>query len=167
MEKMSDNIEKFIELLCVILMAILAITVIFGVITRNIDLPIVWLGELATFCCIWVTFLGMSLAYRKRLFSNVDIITHAFKERGNAILAVIWDVIGLLFLVIVLVSSKSFISYLLMSGHKSGELRIPFYLVYSGPIAGYLFTAYYVVVSLTENIINLIEKGKSLKEITK
>ena len=164
LEELSNTIEKIIEFLTVILLAILSFTVIFGVLTRNINIPIVWLGELGTFCCIWVTFLGMALAYRKKLFANVDLITHVLNERMKTYLAILWDVIGFVFLTLVLISSKSFIVYLFESGHKSGELRLSFWIVYIGPILGYIATAYYVLVSMIEQIINLKELPKTANE---
>lgn len=59
-------IDAVVEAGAAALMACIAVLVICGVFYRYVLVdPIVWTEEVARLCLVWVTFLGMYLAYRR------------------------------------------------------------------------------------------------------
>ena len=144
--------EKIIKILLTIAMTIVFVTVVFGVLSRNIQTPIVWLNELGTFACIWAVFLGMALAYRYRQFPNVDIWHSHISVRTRRYLEIFYDALALMFITAVLVSSRVFLGHLKSTGQISPELRLPMVYAYLGPVIGYIFTAIMCLTSLLERL---------------
>lgn len=153
MDRISSRIEKFISVLLFICISVLFLTVVFVVITRNINVPVVWLGELGTFSCIWAIYLGMALAYKKDMFPNVDILPAKITARIGSGLSIIYDILILFFLAAVLWSSRLFLSHLFSSGQISPELRVPMFYAYLGPVVGYICTVFFCLVSLAKKIL--------------
>lgn len=156
-QKIAKYVEKTLNLGSNILMVVLALAVIVGVFTRNINLPIVWLGELGIFSSIWITFFGMALAYRHKMFPNVNFLSLFLPEKADHWLSVIWDVFTIIFVGIVLWSARDFMIYLADSGHVSSEMRIPIIYVYIGPVIGFICTLFF-------GILNMLEKISECKE---
>ncbi|NQT60397.1 MAG: TRAP transporter small permease subunit [Bacteroidetes bacterium] len=148
MKKISDFIERIIKVVLAVTIATLFITVVLSVTTRNFNFPVVWLGELGTFSCIWAIFMGMALAYRQDLFPSVDIFHSLISTKTRSVLSVVYDVLILFFLFAVLWSSRIFLAHLQNSGQISPELRLPMIYAYLGPVLGYIFTAFFCLTSL-------------------
>ena len=45
--------EKILNIFIGIFVGILGLSVFIGVLGRNINIPVVWLDEVSTYCCIW------------------------------------------------------------------------------------------------------------------
>ena len=54
--------ERFLEWICIVLMAALAAEVVAGVVFRYSGHSLVWYDEVATILLAWVTFYGAALA---------------------------------------------------------------------------------------------------------
>jgi len=152
MQKTADFFEQIINVLLVAAITTLFLTVVFSVLTRNINVPVVWLGELGTFSCIWAIYLGMALAYRKDQFPNVDLLHSILPEKVRQYLPIIYNVLIQVFLLGVLWSSRVFLAHLLKSGQTSAELRLPMFYAYLGPVIGYIFTSFFCFTDLLVKI---------------
>ena len=72
--------EKILNIFIGIFVGVLGLSVFIGVLGRNINIPVVWLDEVSTYCCIWATFFGFAVASRHGMLSNVDAFIHGYSE---------------------------------------------------------------------------------------
>jgi TRAP-type C4-dicarboxylate transport system permease small subunit len=151
--------------MCFIFVGILAVTVITGVLFRNIGVPVVWLGELGTFSTIWVTFLGIGLAYRHKMHPNVDLVTHLIKPEQKIYFEMFWDVIAAVIALMIIISAISFMEYLKLNGHTSGELGWQFFYVYIIPYIGIASVVLFAIESFWDSLEALfVRKSTKRKE---
>ncbi len=66
--------ERFLEWICIVLMAALAAEVVAGVVFRYSGHSLVWYDEVATILLAWVTFYGAALAVLKHAHMGVPEI---------------------------------------------------------------------------------------------
>lgn len=160
LDRFASKLEKPLEICVSIFLAVISIAIFILVFGRNVNIPVVWLGELSTYCAIWTTFFGFALAYRYDMFANIDIITRFVSPERKKVLELVWNVFAILFMVIVAWSSKDFILHVFKSGTKSPEMRAPLYIIYLGPIISYLITTFFGVVKLLKQLsgLNLISQ---------
>ena len=144
--------EKILNIFIGIFGGVLGLSVFIGVLGRNINIPVVWLDEVSTYCCIWATFFGFAVASRHGMLSNVDAFIHGFSERAKAYMSIFWIIFGCFFMGIVLWSGKDYIAYAYNAGTLSAQLRIPLFYVYLGPMIGYLFAIYFGIVNIVNKI---------------
>lgn len=156
--KVSNGLEKVIEFFTCIFLVVVAVTVAAGVVGRNMNIPVVWLGELGTYSCMWATFFGMSLGYKHGLFANVDFLTQRCSPFIKELFKIFWQIFAMVFLGVVLWSSRDYISFVMKAGTMSPEMRIPLYLVYLGPILGYIFTLIFAFEITLNSIVAMISR---------
>ena len=152
MNRLGDLMEKFRNAVAVVLLAIIAIAVVILVLGREINIPVVWLDEISTYSVIWVIFIGLALGYKNGMFPKVDIICNITPKSWKRYLDIFWDLVALVILALVLWSGKDYILQTYKSKTTSAQLRMPLYIVYMGPILGYLFTLYFTVCNILTNI---------------
>ena len=155
----ADLLEKFINFCCCVFISGIALSVVTQVIFREINIPIVWLGELGVYCLIWAVFFGLAIGYRNGLFAQVDIICHLVPKSWIKYLELLWDVIGLVIMGIILWSSREYIAHVARSGTLSPELSLPLWAVYLGPVFGYIFTSFFTFVNICERVARLKAGG--------
>ena len=144
--------EKILNIFIGIFVGVLGLSVFIGVLGRNINIPVVWLDEVSTYCCIWATFFGFAVASRHGMLSNEDAFIHGFSERAKAYMSIFWIIFGCFFMGIILWSGKDYIAYAYNAGTLSAQLRIPLFYVYLGPMIGYLFAIYFGIVNIVNKI---------------
>lgn len=153
LNKIGDGLEKGINVFACISLVTIAISVVIQVLFRYVNIPVVWLGELSVFAVIWTVFFGLAVGYRHGMLAQVDIICHLIPNRFRKILGIIWELTGLAIMLAILVSSRHYISHVYARKILSPELRWPLYLVYMGPVLGYIFTAYFTLVNILAKFI--------------
>ena len=74
LNQLAAVFEKILNIFIGIFVGVLGLSVFIGVLGRNINIPVVWLDEVSTYCCIWATFFGccpmwmhLSMAFLKGL----------------------------------------------------------------------------------------------------
>ena len=155
MNRVADMMEKFLNLCAILLLAVISIAVIILVLGREVNIPVVWLDEISTYSVVWVIFVGLALGYKHGMFPRVDIICNFTPKSWKPYYDVFWDVIALAFLLIVLWSGKDYIIQAFNSKTTSAQLRLPLYIVYMGPMIGYLFTLYFTICNIVTNLAGL------------
>jgi TRAP-type C4-dicarboxylate transport system permease small subunit len=148
LNRVGDKIEKCINFFACIFLVIVAVSVIIQVLCRQINIPVVWLGELSVFGVIWTVFLGLAVGYRHGMLAKVDLICHLLPEKARKVLGILWDITGLALMLLILISSRHYIFHIWNRKMFSPELRWPLYLVYLGPVLGYVFASYFSVVNI-------------------
>jgi TRAP-type C4-dicarboxylate transport system permease small subunit len=151
----ADIIEKVINFFICVFIGLIAMAVVVGVFGRMGNIPVVWLGELSTYSTIWAAFFGLATGYRNGLFARVDIITHIIPSYLRH-LEIVWDILSVIIMGIIVWSCRDYIAYVARSGTESPELNLPLYLVYMGPVLGYIFTSIFCL----ENVCNKLAQLK-------
>jgi TRAP-type C4-dicarboxylate transport system permease small subunit len=92
--------ERFLEWICIVLMAALAAEVTAGVVFRYAGHSLVWYDEVATILLAWVTFYGSALAVLKHAHMGVPEIVRMLPPRGRVVAAAVAQVCTLAFFVL-------------------------------------------------------------------
>jgi TRAP-type C4-dicarboxylate transport system permease small subunit len=80
--------ERFLEWICIAIMATLAVEVTAGVVFRYSGHSLVWYDEVATILLVWVTFYGSALAVLKHAHMGVPEIVRML-PRGPRVAATV------------------------------------------------------------------------------
>ena len=89
--------ERFLEWICIVLMAALAAEVTAGVIFRYSGRSLVWYDAVATILLAWVTLYGSALAVLKHANMGVPEIVRMLPPRGRVAAAVVAQLCTLAF----------------------------------------------------------------------
>lgn len=103
MQALKKILDRFLAVACVVLFAVLVITVVWQVFSRQVlNSPSAWTSELAQYLFVWLGLFGAALVFAERGHIAVDFLVRKFSEkaeRATAILvqAVIAAFAGLIF----------------------------------------------------------------------
>ena len=92
--------ERFLEWICIALMAALAAEVTAGVVFRYSGHSLVWYDEVATILLAWVTFYGSALAVLKHAHMGVPEVVGMLPPRARVAAAVVAQLCTLAFFVL-------------------------------------------------------------------
>lgn len=107
--KIIVALNKVIEYLVVVVLAILAFVVLGQIITRSLEISVPWLEEIARYSMIWVAFLGGAVACRRRTLIKVDVVYEIVSKKVAHILLCVVDVISIAFLCVALYSCYKYL----------------------------------------------------------
>jgi TRAP-type transport system small permease protein len=139
--------------------AVAIFVVMFGVVILQIALryvfnhPLVWTDELAQYLFVWTSFLGWTMATRKRIHIGISVVADRLPAKGRRVLHALWCVATLVFAAILLAVG-------VMITRRNADVQMvsldfafwPVYIVV--PIAA-LFLVVYAVRDLTD----IVRKG--------
>lgn len=92
--------ERFLEWICIALMAALAVEVTAGVVFRYSGHSLVWYDEVATILLAWVTFYGSALAVLKHAHMGVPEIVRMLPSGPRVAVAVLAQLCTMAFFVL-------------------------------------------------------------------
>ncbi len=92
--------ERFLEWVCIALMAALAAEVVTGVVFRYAGHSLVWYDEVATILLAWVTFYGAALAVLKHAHMGVPEIVRMLPPGPRVVAAVVAQLCTMAFFVL-------------------------------------------------------------------
>ncbi|MEX2163725.1 MAG: TRAP transporter small permease [Sulfuricaulis sp.] len=92
--------ERFLEWICIALMAALAAEVVAGVVFRYSGHSLVWYDEVATILLAWVTFYGAALAVLKHAHMGVPEVVRMLPRGPRVAAAVVAQLCTLAFFVL-------------------------------------------------------------------
>ena len=158
---MIDHIYKWSKKLLAISVAIMAVVIIFQVISRNIfDYTLVWAEELAKYMLVWSTFIGASVAVRDREMAALDLLDNMLKGKWVAWHRIILQLLSIFFLVFLAFYGTKLSFEPGVYRQVSPAMRIPVYYLYmSIPISAVLMIIYMI-----EDIWKTIRKTSRRKE---
>ena len=142
---MRAIIDKFLERLLVLIMAVMLIAVIWQVISRYLlGAPSTLTDEIASFSLIWLGLFGAAYATGKDLHLSIDLIPVRIVRRSPVVFAAIvtFAVVAFAFFVMVIGGLRlCWITYTL--AQKSAALEIPLTYIYLAiPVSGLLIVFY-------------------------
>jgi TRAP-type C4-dicarboxylate transport system permease small subunit len=140
-------------------LAVVLFLLMFGVIVLQITLryvfnhPLVWTDELAQYLFVWISFLGWTMATRKRIHIGINVVADRLPPLARRALHALWCVATIAFAVILLVVG-AIITY------RNGDVRMvsldfAFWPVYLAvPVA-----ALFLVVYAVRDLIEIVRRG--------
>lgn len=153
-------LDKFLEVLLMISVAVLVADVLWQVFTRFVmGKPSSWTEELATFLLIWVSLLGAAVALGRGAHLGIDYFTHKLPERNRIQTELfVFAVVSLFSFLVMVGGGISLVMHTLALEQISVALHIPMGYVYLAiPISG-AFLVLYGTIGFFERITQL-KKG--------
>src|SRR5260221_261622 len=104
MRAVLSRAERLFDALAVVLF-----TLMFGVIVTQIVLryvfnaPLVWTDELAAYLFVWVSFMGWTMATRKRIHIGIGVVADRLPAPMRRALHALWCALQVAFALILLV----------------------------------------------------------------
>ncbi len=100
LQSLRRGYERFLEWICIALMAALAVEVTAGVVFRYSGHSLVWYDEVATILLAWVTFYGAALAVLKHAHMGVPEVVRMLPPGPRVAAAVVAQLCTLAFFVL-------------------------------------------------------------------
>ena len=149
--------EHFEEYILVFLSAFTVVIIFLQVVMRYVfGNSLTWSEEMARYMFIWLIYIGVSYAVKKKRHLGVDAITMLFKEKGKLVIALIAN---FSFLIFAIVMTYFGLDIVLRVTRESAALQIPLSWVYVAPVVGMTLTS----IRLIQNMIIEVKQLKELK----
>ena len=131
----------------------------FGVIVVQIALryvfnhPLVWTDEAAQYCFVWVSFLGWTMAARRRMHIGINLVVDRLPAAARRALHLLWCAAGAAFALVLIVVG-------VIIAWRNGDVRMvsidfAFWPVYLAVPVAALFLAAYAV----RDLVHIVRKG--------
>lgn len=111
-----------------------------------------WSIELATYCFIWLIFIGISYAMKVGRHIKIDILYLKLTEKSKSIIDLIVSIILLLFLSFIMIRGLLVTITIFSLNTSSPALQIPVWTVYAALPCGIGMTIVRVFQALIANI---------------
>ncbi len=148
-QSLSNWISQVEKILAVILMFALAIIVALSVAFRYFfNAPLSWSGEVAVFLLIWISFIGGSLGLKNKSQAAVTLLIDYCTPRVKMWIAVFSQIFIIIFLVLILKYTYTWILSDGVAFQKSTAILLPMWIPYSAVPIGLTFACIHVVAQL-------------------
>lgn len=139
------GLDRVLATICVLLFALLVLTVGWQVFTRQVlGEPSTWSEELAKYVFVWLGMFGAALVFSERGHFAVDFVVRKFSQRAQRVVAVLVQVAIIVFAILILVWGGARITGLAW-GQSLSSLPAHLGVVYLVlPISGVIITFYAV-----------------------
>ncbi|MFG6496469.1 TRAP transporter small permease [Fictibacillus sp. UD] len=148
-QSLSNGICQVEKFLAAILMFALAVIVAVSVAFRYfLNAPLSWSGEVAVFLLIWISFIGGSLGLKYRSQAAVTLLLDYYPQRVKMWIAVFSQVFIIIFLVLILSYTYTWILSDGVAFQKSTAILLPMWIPYSAVPIGLTFACVHVLAQL-------------------
>jgi len=97
--------EKALDAIAVVLFAAMFGVIIMQIVLRYVfNHPLVWTDELAQYLFVWISFLGWTMATRKRIHIGIGVVIDRLPAGLRRVLHALWCVAAVAFALILLVA---------------------------------------------------------------
>jgi TRAP-type C4-dicarboxylate transport system permease small subunit len=150
LEKLSRTINNWIEPLLFGLGFSMSIIVAVQVFCRYVlNHSLFWSEELARYLLVWLTFLGASVAYRRKVHPGIDIVSARMSDSIQTIFAIFVHLASIILFGIMIFFGVKF-AYLVRL-QISPALYLPKWIVFSIiPLSGLILMVHSLAFLLTE-----------------
>lgn len=137
--RLSDSINGIVEKFVGVLGILMAIVMGSQVIARYVfNHSLFWSEEVGRIVLVWLTFLGSTIAYKRKLHVGIDFLVRKLSPRGRRVCFVITIGVSFIFFATLVILGIKFLS--VASMYKTAALGIPGTFTYSIiPISGVIF----------------------------
>ncbi len=133
---LDDNLEETILILLLIAMAcIMGLQIFCGYVLNN---SLSWSEELTQYLFVWATFLSISYCVKKRVSIKIEQFISILPERGKTGLRLFRHTTTLIFCVIMLPYSLTYVMQAVEFQSTSAAMGIPMYYIQSAPLVGFI-----------------------------
>ncbi|WPP51229.1 TRAP transporter small permease [Catalinimonas niigatensis] len=148
--KFKPTLDKILETILVIIMAIMVINVLWQVGSRYImQSPSSFTDELARYLLIWLSILGASYVTGKKMHLSIDLLAQKISPEKRKPLNTLVYVVVALFALLAMVIGGSRLVYIVASlGQTSPALEIPLSYVYIVLPIGGVIIIYYSILNM-------------------
>lgn len=142
----NDTVEKLLGILG-LAMAVIVIAQVFSRYVLNHSL--FWSEEMARYLLIWLTFLGASCGYYRKVHPGIDLFSTTFGEPLRKSLALAVHLVSLCFFCVMVYHGSAFAYF--VRHQISAALALPKWIVFTViPLSGALFILHGLVFLLAE-----------------
>ncbi len=165
MKKFTKIIDKAVETLLILLMAVITLDVIWQVFTRFIlNSPSSYTEELAGFLLIWIGILGSAYAYKTKAHLGIDILQSKLGSLKKQILqAAVHCLVSVFAFCVMVVGGLRLVKFALELNQISSALGIKMGYVYIViPLSGMLIIYYSACFII--DLIKGLDNNKSVRQ---
>ena len=170
MEKFRTALNKALELLAGLSMAVMVILTTYQVIARYIfNSPSTWSEELVGYLFGWSTLFGATIVSGERGHMNIPILVDRFQPGMRKAFHILWEVVAFVFSATILVFGGWQVSNLAM-GQQTSSLGVAVGVFYwAMPICGVVILLYSVlnIVGIAQGTISLEVADEAAEAIAK
>ncbi|MFV0503151.1 MAG: TRAP transporter small permease [Lachnospirales bacterium] len=158
MKNLREILDKTVEWIGVILLAIMVLTVLWQVFTRTVlNNPNTITEEFVRFSLVWLSLLASAYVVGKQAHLNVSLLSDTLSGKNKFKLEIVIQVLFLLFSLIVMIFG-GLKGVSITMGQISPSLGLPMGYVYLAvPVSGVIMLVYSVM-----NLIDRIKEEKGL-----
>ncbi|MFP4090773.1 MAG: TRAP transporter small permease [Cyclobacteriaceae bacterium] len=148
--KFKLMLDKLLERVLVIIMAVMVINVLWQVTSRFVlSSPSSFTDELARYLLIWLSILGASYVTGKKMHLSIDLLPQSLSPAGRKKLnALIYFIVALFALVVMVVGGSRLVYIVSSLGQTSAALEIPLWVVYLMLPLGGVIIIYYSIMNM-------------------
>lgn len=129
-------VERSLALLGITMAGVVILQVIFRYALNN---SLFWSEELARYILVWITFLGASCAYYRKVHPGIDLLTNRLNQKTKFVLEIGVHAISLCLFGVMIYQGTLF-SYFVRT-QISPAMAIPKWIIFSViPLSGLLFS---------------------------
>lgn len=145
LEKLKSSIDFFLKWVLVVIMAVMAINVLWQVFSRFVlQSPSSFTEELARYMLVWVGILGSSYVAGQKMHLAIDLLPSKLTGKPKAYLEIFIELCIFIFaLVVMVIGGMRLVSITLLLNQISAALQVKLGYVYSViPLSGILMMFY-------------------------
>lgn len=163
METLRNGLNKVLEFICCVLLALMTIFATWQVASRYVfSNPSTVTEELVLICFVWMGLLGAAYLFGKQEHMAMTFLFDKLSEKNQSKVKLFYEVIIMAFAVLVLVFGGWNMSQLSM-GQLSSSLQIPMGYIYLAlPLSGVITAIYNIL-----NIFDIVKELSGNKKQTK
>jgi len=146
--------ERTLDALTVVLFSLMFAVIVCQIILRYVfNHPLVWTDEAAQYCFVWVSFLGWTMAARKRIHIGINVVADRLPAAARRMLHALWCLAGVGFALVLGVIGA-------VIAWRNGDVRMvsidfAFWPVYIAvPVAALFLLAYAV-----RDLVQIVRRG--------
>lgn len=103
MKKISDLVLRIEEILAGGMLVLISVLVFLSAVARTIGMPVNWAQDVSLLAFGWLTFIGSDIIARAGSLIRIDMLANKLPAAAQKVLAVVFDVMMVLFLLILIV----------------------------------------------------------------
>ncbi len=137
MKKLDSILDRIEEILCTLFVMVMAFAILIQVINRNtVQLPFTWGEELARYCMVWLTFIGISAGVKQGSHIGVDALVNVLPAGVRKGLRILTSILVTGLYLYMTILSVEITLGIRETGQVSPAMQAPMYIVYAGLIVG-------------------------------
>lgn len=111
MKKISEKILKIEEILAGGMLILISVLVFLSAVARTIGMPVNWAQDVSLLAFAWLTFIGSDIIAKSGSLIRIDMLADKLPASVQKILTLIFDVMMVLFLLILIVYGETVSSF--------------------------------------------------------